>query len=312
MEKGGFHSVSLEETMTLAQQFSQAYAQDHFSFLDSQRMEYLFRRNIQELEMVVRELWRELSQAQYEPRYFELNFDEQGEMPAVNIPNRSMEAVLRGFVDRVDIWKRGDSTYFRVVDYKTGKKAFDYCDVFNGVGLQMLIYLFALEKEGKQALPGQRISAGVQYFPARVPYLSVEGSLTEEEALAARKSSWKRSGLLLSDEDSLRAMDPSEKMDTLSCSQRKDGTLSGDVADRGQLGLLSDYMMGLLGKMAEDIASGNVEPNPYTRGTSHNACTFCPYGAVCHQETVEGRRNYKTMTAQRFWEEIEKEAKNSG
>lgn len=312
MEKGGFHSVSLEETLTLAQQFSQAYAQDHFSALDSQRMEYLFRRNIQELEMVVRELWRELSQAQYEPRYFELNFDEQGEMPAVNIPNRSMEAVLRGFVDRVDIWKRGDSTYFRVVDYKTGKKAFDYCDVFNGVGLQMLIYLFALEKEGKQVLPGQRISAGVQYFPARVPYLSVEGSLTEEEALAARKSSWKRSGLLLSDENSLHAMDPSEKMDTLSCSQRKDGTLSGDVADRGQLGLLSDYMMGLLGKMAEDIASGNVEPNPYTRGTSHNACTFCPYGAVCHQETVEGRRNYKTMTAQRFWEEIEKEAKNSG
>lgn len=312
MEKGGFHSVSLEETMALAQQFSQDYVQEHFSAIDSQRMEYLFRRNIQELEMVVRELWRELRQAQYEPSFFELNFDENGEMPAVNIPNSGMEAVLRGYVDRVDVWKRGDSTYFRVVDYKTGKKAFDYCDVFNGVGLQMLIYLFALEQEGKSLLPGQRISAGVQYFPARVPYLSVDGSMTEEEASAERKKSWKRSGLLLSDDESLRAMDPSEKMETLSCTVRKDGTLSGDVADRAHLGMLNRYMMTLLGKMAEDIASGNVEANPYTRGTSHNACTFCPYGAVCHQETVEGRRNYKAMTAQRFWEEIEKEEKNGG
>lgn len=309
MEKGGFHSVSLEETMSLAQQFSQAYAQAHFNALDSQRLEYLFRRNIRELECVVQELWRELNQAQYEPQYFELNFAENGEMPAVNIPNRKIDAVLRGFVDRVDVWKRADSTYFRVVDYKTGKKSFDYCDVFNGVGLQMLIYLFALEKEGEKVLPGQRISAGVQYFPARVPYLSVDGSMTEEEANAARKSSWKRSGLLLSDEGSLHAMDPSDKMERLSCTVRKDGTLSGDVADRAQLGLLSDYMMGLLGKMAEDIASGNVEPDPYTRGTSHNACTFCPYGAVCHQETVAGRRNYKAMTAQCFWEEVEKEAK---
>ncbi len=312
MERGGFHHITLEETMALADQFSKAYSQEHFSSLDSQRVEYLFKRNMQELEMVVQELWRELHQAQYEPCYFELNFDENGQMPAVAITNNSIEAELRGFVDRVDVWKRGDHAYFRVVDYKTGKKAFDYCDVFNGVGLQMLIYLFALEKAGESVLPGQRISAGVQYFPARVPYMSVEGSMTPEEAATYRRASWKRSGLLLSDQDSLKAMDPSEKMDTLSCTIRKDGSLTGDVADRYQMGLLSDYMMGLLADMAEDIASGNIEPNPYTRGTSHNACTYCPYGAICHQETVEGRRNYKAMTAQRFWEEIEKEGKHSG
>lgn len=312
MQQGGFHQVTLEQTMELAHRFSQTYAREHFDALESQRVEYLFRRNMQELEMVVQELWRELSQADYAPDQFELNFDENGEMPAVKIPNASIEAELRGFVDRVDVWKRGDATYFRVVDYKTGKKSFDYCDVFNGVGLQMLIYLFALEKEGQNILPGKRVSAGVQYFPARAPYLTVDGSMTEQEAEDARRSAWKRSGLLLSDEQSLRAMDPSEKMDTLSCTIRKDGSLAGDVADRVQLGRLSDYMMKILGQMAEEIASGNVEPNPYTRGTSHNACTFCPYGGVCHQQTVVGRRNYKTMTAQRFWEELEKGGQDRG
>ena len=312
MEKGGFHAVSLEETLALAAEYSEEYLHSHFGALDSHRLEYLFRRNLRELEMVVRELWRELNQAEYEPAHFELQFDKGGQMPAIDIPNNGIEARLRGFVDRVDFWKRGESTYFRVVDYKTGKKDFDYCDVFNGVGLQMLLYLFALEQAGESVIPGQRISAGVQYFPARAPYVSVDGSMSDEEAASARKSLWKRSGLLLSDEDSLRAMDCSEKMDTLCCSVRKDGSLSGDVADRAQLGLLREYLMGLLARMAEDIASGNVTPNPYTRGTSHNACTFCPYGAVCHEETVAGRRNYKTMTAQRFWEEVEKEGAKHG
>ena len=312
MERGGFHAVSLDETLALAADFSENYLREHFSALESQRLEYLFRRNLQELEMVVRELWRELSEAAYTPAHFELQFDKGGKMPAIDIPNNGMEARLRGFVDRVDIWQRGESTYFRVVDYKTGRKDFDYCDVYNGVGLQMLLYLFALEQAGEAVIPGNRISAGVQYFPARAPYVSVEGSRSDEEAALERKALWKRSGLLLSDEASLRAMDASEKMDTLSCTVRKDGSLSGDVADHAQLGLLRAYIMKILGRMAEDIASGNVQPNPYTRGTSHDACAFCPYGAVCHEETVEGRRNYKAMTAQRFWEEIGKEGGSNG
>lgn len=305
MEQGGFHAVTLEQTMTLAKEYSDRYLHEHFSVIDSKRMSYLFRRNIQELEMVVQELWRELSQAQYAPERFELSFDEGGEMPAIAVPNGSIETQIRGFVDRVDIWERGESTYFRVVDYKTGKKSFDYCDVYHGVGLQMLIYLFALEQGGQSVMEGKRIGAGVQYFPARVPYISVDGSMTEEDAKKKRLSLWERSGLLLADEASLQAMDPSVNMDTLCCSVQKDGTLAGDVADRRQMGILRDYMMKLLGNMAEEIASGNVEPNPYTRGTSHNACTFCPYGAVCHKETVAGRRNYKAMKPQQFWQCIE-------
>ena len=89
--------------------------------------------------------------------------------------------------------------------------------------------------------------------------------------------------------------------------------MSGDLADRDQMKQLERYVFRVLGRMVEDIASGNVEPNPYTRGSSHNACAYCPYGSICHKETVEGRRNYKTMNAQRFWAEIEKElARNGG
>ena len=107
-------------------------------------------------------------------------------------------------------------------------------------------------------------------------------------------------------------MEPGQEPQRLSYTVKKDGSLAGDLADREQFQMLKGYVFRYLSKLVEDIASGNVSPNPYQRGSSHNACTFCPYGSVCHKDTVEGRRNYKAMSAQRFWEEIEKEEKSHG
>jgi ATP-dependent helicase/nuclease subunit B len=306
MNQGGFHKVSLEKTIEIANQFSENYIAERFSQIDSQRVQYLFRRNVQELEIVVTELWNELKDSEFEPAEFEMAFD------AIPITGKTMTAFLRGYVDRVDACKINGQVYYRVVDYKTGKKDFDYCDVYNGLGLQMLLYLFALEERETDFLGEHPVPAGVQYFPARVPILSVDGMMDEEATDEAREKLWKRKGLLLADEEVLQAMEPSEKPKRLSYTIKKDGTLSGDLADRKQLKLLNAYIFALLGKMVDDIASGNVEPNPYTRGGRHNACAFCPYGAVCHQETVEGRRDYAAMSSQKFWEEIEKEMSSHG
>ena len=304
---GGFKNLSLEDTLCIARKYSDAYIKSHFSQIESERIAYLFRRNDKELMMVVEELWNELQLSSFVPVDFEVAFGDQEQLPAITIPATLMNASLRGFVDRVDAWQEEGRNYFRVVDYKTGRKDFDYCDVFNGLGLQMLLYLFTLQKKGESLLGKNPIPAGVQYFPARVPILSADGSLTDEEVTAKRQAEWKRKGLILDDDDVLYAMENSDTPTRLSCRRQKDGTVTGDIASRAQFKQLNDYVFRLLGKMVDDIASGNVAPNPYTRGSSHNACSFCPYGTICHSSTVEGRRNYKSMTAQRFWDEIGKE-----
>jgi ATP-dependent helicase/nuclease subunit B len=232
-------------------------------------------------------------------------------MPPIAIHTPAMNALLRGFVDRVDIWEKDGKHYFRVVDYKTGKKDFDYCDVFNGVGLQMLLYLFALERGGAEIVGENPVAAGVQYFPARAPIVSADALLTDEAAEEARKSQWRRKGLLLNDLQVLEAMDP-EQSGRLCCTVRKDGSLAGDLADPGQLRQLEEYIMRFLERMAQDVASGNIQANPYSRGTSHDACSYCPYGAVCHKVEVEGRRNYQAMSPQKFWEEVGKECSHGG
>lgn len=304
---GGFRQISLQQTIEIARKYAAAYTEQHFSQIDSERIAYLFQRNNTELMMIVEELWKELQDSAFQPVGFEVAFGDQAEMPAVPIPGETMDAQLRGFVDRVDSWQENGQNYYRVVDYKTGRKDFDYCDVFNGLGLQMLLYLFALENESEELLGSNPVPAGVQYFPARVPVISSDYELSDEEAAQEHLSHWKRKGLVLNEDDVLFAMENSDHPVRLSCKRKKDGTVTGDIASREQFKLLNRYVFRLLGKMVDDIASGNVTPNPYTRGSSHNACRFCPYGAVCHAASVADRRNYKTMSSNRFWDEITKE-----
>ena len=304
---GGFHQVTAEETLDIAHRYAESYASERFKELDSERLNYLFLRNGVELDMVVQELWEELSRSKFEPIRAEVKFGEGGEMRSVPISGKMMDADLMGAVDRVDLWFDGVRRFIRVVDYKTGRKDFDYCDVFNGVGLQMLLYLFALEREGAELVGGRPTVAGVQYFPARFPYLSKDGRLTAEEAREEHVKNAKRRGLILSDDDVLEAMEPGGEFNRLSCKRNKSGELKGDVADSGQLKQLREYVFRTLANAVDTIAGGSVDANPYTRGSSHSACAFCPYGSICAKDREAGRRNYKTMTASDFWERIGRE-----
>ena len=313
MDLGGFDAVDADNMVEIARKHSDEYARERFSELDAARVTYLFRRNWNELEVIVRELWQELKNAEFEPVGFEVEFGDSSDIPAIDVSGKLITAKLKGYVDRVDRWVKDGKTYFRVVDYKTGKKTFDYCDVYNGYGLQMLLYLFALENSGSEMVGQEPVPAGVQYFPARVPLVSADGQLTAEEAEKARKKNWKRSGLLLLDEAVLAAMEEiGADTGRMPYTRKKDGSLNGDLADRRQFTLLRQYVFAQVGQMVDEIASGKVEPNPYTRGSNHNACTYCPYGSICHKMTVEGRRDFKTVTSQKFWEDVEREVEDNG
>lgn len=313
MNRGGFRAVSPEDAAVIARDFSQQYANKHFAQIDSERLQYIFNKNIAELDMIVYELWQEMQTCDFVPFAFELGFGaKDGTIPAIEIPTNSIAARLRGYVDRVDVLDSDYGKYFRVVDYKTGKKNFDYCDVYNGIGLQMLLYMFALEQESKSVFGSESKPAGVMYFPARAPYVSVENSQSEDKIEKQRISDMKRKGLLLFDERTLWAMESTEKPRRLPISKTKDGRISGDIATEEQFDLLKNYIFKTLGNLVDEIASGNVSPNPYLRGNGYGICTYCPYGQICHRTNVMDCRNYRSTTAQRFWEDVEGEVKKNG
>ncbi len=312
IELGGFREVSFETVANIAKEAAQTYAKEHFSQLDSKRIAYLFERNSVQISYILEEIYEEFTASQFEPIDVELGFGYDGPMPAVRISGKTLDAELGGRVDRVDAWKKDGATYFRVVDYKTGGKKFDYCEVFNGIGLQMLLYLFALEENGEQVLGPERIPAGVQYFTAKAPIISAKEDISQEEAKDARISAWKRNGLVLQDEDVLLAMEPETPFRRLPCKQNKNGEIVGDVADREQLKNLRKYINLFLSALLEDLSEGNVAPNPYMRGRNSGACIYCPYTSICAQMEISGMRNYETVKAERFWEDIDKEVHRRG
>lgn len=312
MDRGGFHQITAEKTVQIAKFCADAYAKERFAALDTDRVIYLFRRNWAELESIVIELWEEMQNSAFTPVGLEVAFGDGEDIAAIDVSGDKMPARLRGFVDRVDAWYNGTNAYYRVVDYKTGRKSFDYCDIVNGYGMQMLLYLFALQDSGEAVVGENAIPAGVQYFPARVPLIKTDGALSEEEAKLTRVSEWKRKGLLLSDEAVLTAMENTDTPVRMPISRKKDGTISGNIADYGQFLNLRKFVFRRVGKIVDEIASGNVSPNPYTRGTSFNACTFCPYGMICHKASVKERRNYRAISDKEFWSEVEKEVNLDG
>ena len=316
MNLGGFHQVSLGETLELAHKFSDEYIRTRFESLDSARMSYLIGRNEQELNFIATELWNELRLSLFVPVGFEVSFGmrEDSELPDVHIPDAAIETSLNGFVDRVDLWDDGCNRFFRVVDYKTGRKSFDYSDVLVGTGLQMLLYMYALEQGGEELLGNRPIPAGVQYFPAKYPVVSMDGLSDEESVLKKRmtRDMLAHKGILLKRQDVLDAVEPEGAPRRMTAKIAEEDAKCKFVADKDQMKLLRKYVFHVIRKLIGQIASGNVDPNPYRRGNNHDACRFCAYRTVCNPATVTGVRNFEETDAQRFWEEIGKELNQDG
>src|SRR5699024_8419833 len=140
-----------------------------------------FRRLLKSVHLVVDNVVQELACSDFAPVSFELGFGSRGDLPPVELTVDGVTVSITGFVDRVDGWEHDGRLYLRVVDYKTGRKSFDLTDVWNGLGLQMLLYLFALEREGKALYGREIVPAGVLYLPARDAVVAGSRAMTEEE-----------------------------------------------------------------------------------------------------------------------------------
>ena len=303
--RGGFGAVTCDEVLAIAQARMEEYARTELADLwTSARAEFLFRRTFAEVRMVVRELYEELHKSEFTPTWFELHFADGETLPAVRIVGEKMTAKLTGYVDRVDVWRSGGRAFVRVVDYKTGKKSFDYTKIFYGLGLQMLLYLFALEQNGARLLGQPVEAAGVLYFPARIERVTVDDRFDEKKLNDQRQKVQRRSGLLLDREDVLQAMEPCEKPVYLPYSYGKDGERRGDLADKAQLEALRQHIFRTVARLGDELYSGQVAPNPYFCDNMNNACQWCPYGSVC-RERGERRWLTKLKGADEFWQAIE-------
>ena len=272
----------------------------------SARFLYLYDRMYKTLVTLLDRLLFEFSQSSFVPVGFEVPIAPGKAIEPFRLELEDGYVELCGVVDRVDEMKENGKRYIRVVDYKTGAKAFSLSDVLQGLGMQMLLYLVSIWRHDPSVTP-----AGVLYMPARFEPFDAERSDSDETVEAKRMEGGKMDGLILDDGEVLLGMDHSLRGTLLPMKvNKRSGAVSGQFISLEQLGLLARRMDRILKQMGEDLHHGRVEAKPVYGKNHAYTCDWCDYRSVCGREQdgpyryLAGRSHSEALTA------LEKEAES--
>ena len=303
---GGFKKVSDDKLKEITDKYINEYIREKLNDFreKSERFKYLFRRLAKNVHSVVNELAAEMRVSDFEPLSFELDFSRVSEIPPIRIGEGEESLELKGIVDRVDGWVHDDKLYLRVIDYKTGRKSFSLSDVWYGMGLQMLLYLFALGKGGEKLYGKEIVPAGVLYVPARDTVISASGDLSDDEVAKLRAKTVMRSGLILDEPEVINAMEHGEEHRYIPVKLKGGEAL----ASAERLGKLSRHIDETLCDMAKELKRGSIAADPFYRTQQENACANCDYLAACrfrNGENGEKIRNMPRLAATKVWNILE-------
>ena len=206
----------------------------------------------------------ELRESGYKPTDFELSIGEGG-VDSWVIGAADGSVSFEGKIDRVDICERDGNKFLRVIDYKTGKKKKEVSlrSIYNGVDMQMFVYLISLWLNGAGRYGEGVAPAGVYYFPANRVRFDLPDDKIEAELAEARAMS----GMALEDSPIY---------------ERPEGKKRPVRYSYEQLALLKRHIEKLMLRMREQLAEGRIPKYPLKKESGKKLpCEYCDYISVC-------------------------------
>ena len=333
LKNEGFHTIaSLDDDglLEVIRHYIEQYMESIGGQADrTKRFMAQFRSMEQNILVVVKRLIDEFSQSRFVPSDYELEIDENGQIPQYELllPDGEKLTVV-GKVDRVDTYiKKGadgenDQKYIRIVDYKTGVKEFRLSDVLYGLNIQMLFYLSAIQKNGADYYSDNgRYSiapAGILYMPS-TPDTAV-GDVHSGDAVAQERAEEKRSlkmnGLLIRDLDVLNAMEKNVQGIYIPAKLKSNGTdynaQQTSVVSLESYGRIFAYIDKMFVEMAQSLLDGRIERMPAVTSSTKNACQYCSYSSVCGFEEGKAYRKLLPYKDEEAEELIRKKVEDNG
>lgn len=321
---GEWQGVAQADVRASAKRWTEVYVETYLGGMQqhSERFRYLFRRLTKTLDRILENLLDELACSDFRPLDFELDFSPHGDLPSIVMEDENGQLELAGKVDRVDGYIKDRCLYIRVMDYKSGTKKFDLSDLWYGLNMQLMIYLFAIQDEGSDYYRRRLaqefdhiVPAGALYVPIKEAVVSAPRGTAENELNSMRQKLLRRSGLLLDDAEILQAMEHSLAGDGkfLPVGMKKDfswkSSARSSLASMEQMGKLYRHIQKTLSQMGREMLDGDVEARPIIKSKQETACTWCPYAAVCQYDESLGDENrpaYHRPT-QQIWDAMEQE-----
>ena len=206
-----------------------------------------------------------MQDSSFKIKYQEVGFGDGKKIPAINLVDGTVK--IKGKIDRVD---ESDS-YFRVLDYKTGKADISDKNLYMGVKLQLYLYAAAVKNSDQD-----KKLAGVYYLPVKDKYEKIED---KDHALAVGKT--------LDDEQALAEQDKNVKENKTSAflpliyngksvsNSLKSDALNGYV----------DYALKMSEQGAKQMKEGVI-----VASASQGTCDYCEYKAMCPAVKIYERK----------------------
>ncbi|MBR2340998.1 MAG: PD-(D/E)XK nuclease family protein [Clostridia bacterium] len=174
-----------------------------------------------------------------------------------------------GKIDRMD----GTDKFVRIIDYKTGEIKAEPVEYYTGRRIQIQLYMSAVQ--------GERVPAGVYYFPASVSYKS-EG---EDEGR------YRMLGYMNGDMEAIEAGDTTlsqgEKSEFFDASLVEKNR-SNKVMDEKTFRRFLSYSNLVANGARAELKDGFVAPSPY-----NGVCEYCKFGGACGRNGERSPRQEK-------------------
>lgn len=260
----------------------------------SKRMLFLFEKLRRNAHLFVRSISKELEDSDFKPMFFEMsvNTRSNADLPPVRIELSDGSFVyINGQIDRVDAFEKNGKVYFRIIDYKTGKKEFSLRDLGKGVNLQMFLYLFAIIENKEKFLEllnctGELVPCATLYYLARLNTSTHDIPKTRQELEDDVIGRIERKGALLDDEEVFDAM--SHSRDMIVFPVKTDlGKKKGQFFTLESIHDIEKTINEVVKNIAEAIKRGEADAMP---DEELAPCIYCRMKNVC-RNTQKGDEN---------------------
>ncbi len=269
-----------------------------------------FKRILTKSVMVISE---QMKRSDFEIYKNELAFGFSKDVNSIKLDLPSGESFyLNGRIDRVDKLNLDGETYLRIIDYKTGSKKFDLNKFYNGLQMQLLVYLDALINNSENIVENQAMPGAILYFRIDDPILKSKGDLTEEEIKSEVLKELKLEGLLLDDVKVVKAMDNTLEPGTHSliipANMKKAGDLGKNKAliTMEQFELLRKYVNEKMVEICQNMIEGKIDIEP-CKENKNIVCDYCNYSHICQFDSSLEDNRYKVIPKKKdedIWKSI--------
>ena len=216
---------------------------------------------------------------------------------------------LRGRIDRVDEYLTEDrkTLFLKVIDYKSGKKAFSLKNLFAGLDLQLPLYMdYVLQREKERNPNREVLPSALFYFTMDNPVIPYEEDFDPEKE---RLKAFKPSGLVNLSEESLSHLEKREGESLLLPVQCKNGEVEekGAAVSSEKLEALLDFAKKEMLEGAKRIKEGEKGISPIRKEGDITSCSYCPYHSICGFDEDLPNFRYRSpdsRTDEELWEEI--------